>query len=160
MTRTSRLLLLALTAGALVAAFLVLRPDDDPDPPAQAAVEQASSKGADHEGHAGGHAPSSSAGAEELPPPASPSEVPVIRVRDGAPVGGITVLRATSGDPVRFAVASDLRDDVHVHGYDLLDAAGPGERAQLAFRARLEGVFEVELERSGVQIARLVVEPR
>src|SRR5436189_1451652 len=46
--------------------------------------------------------------------------VPVIVVRDGKPAGGIRNLTYNEGEPVRFEVRSDVSDEVHVHGYDLM----------------------------------------
>ena len=154
MTTTVRAVLASLALAASITAFLVLRPGDDPSPTAS------SGKGADHRGHATGHAPgggraSSSGGAQATGAPSV-----VIRTAASRPVGGMAVLRAKKGDRIRFDVASDTADDVHVHGYDVSAAAAPGRRARIGFVADVEGVFEVELERAESPIARLVVEPR
>ncbi|MBA3326761.1 MAG: hypothetical protein H0T43_00465 [Solirubrobacterales bacterium] len=53
----------------------------------------------------------------------------------------------------------DTSDGVHLHGYDLTEDLAPGRRARFSFDADAEGVFEVELEGAGVQIAELRVGP-
>jgi hypothetical protein len=48
---------------------------------------------------------------------------------------------------------------VHVHGYDIAKEVAAGGTVVIAFKAKLPGRFEVELERSGVQLAELSVTP-
>ncbi len=71
--------------------------------------------------------------------------------RSGSPAG--------TGDTLRFAVVSDTADELHVHGYDVLQPLEPGERVEVEIPADLEGIFEAELHGSGELVARLVVEP-
>ncbi len=58
-----------------------------------------------------------------------------------------------------FVVRSDRADEVHVHGYDLKRRVAPGSPARIAFRARIAGRFDVELEERHVPLARLEVRP-
>ena len=90
--------------------------------------------------------------------PAS-NEPVVIRVAGGEPVGGMQHIEVKAGDRVRFVVQADAPEEVHVHGYDISKDVGPGQNARFNFVADLEGIFEIELENSGVQIVELVVEP-
>jgi hypothetical protein len=92
------------------------------------------------------------------PPPPGPTEVRV-RVRNGAPQGGIVRETVDQGDRVIVIVTSDVSDHVHVHGYDLFADVGPGMRARIPFRARLPGRFVIELEDRHAQIAELTVQP-
>jgi hypothetical protein len=92
------------------------------------------------------------------PPPEGPTVVR-IRVRDGAPVGGIVRETVDQGDRVVLVVTADVTDEVHVHGYNLMRDVAPGSPARIAFRATLPGVAEVELEDRGLQIAELTVRP-
>lgn len=94
--------------------------------------------------------------ADEEPPAA---DVPVVRVRDLEPVGGVAKIRTTKGERVRFEVRSDVADEVHVHGFDLSKPVGPGRPARFSFVAELDGIFEVELEESGVEVAQIRVDP-
>ena len=82
-----------------------------------------------------------------------------ITVRDGKPVGGVVELSYNSGDRVRFVVTSDVADEVHVHGYDIAKEVPAGGSVRFGFPAKLEGVFEVELENRQQQIAELRVSP-
>ena len=82
-----------------------------------------------------------------------------IVVRDGKPVGGVQDLDFKSGDQVRFVVRSDVADEIHVHGYDKAEDVPANGSVRFSFPASIEGVFEVELEGRGVQIAELRVSP-
>ncbi len=86
-------------------------------------------------------------------------KVPTIVVRDGEPVGGIKELEYNAGDEIRFEVSSDVAEEVHVHGYDLMEDVPAGGTVSFDFPAEIEGIFEVELEGLGEQIAELRVNP-
>ena len=78
---------------------------------------------------------------------------------NGAPKGGIVRATVDQGDRVVLVVPSDVADEVHLHGYDVLRDVAAGGTARIAFRATIPGRFEVELEDRGVQIADITVEP-
>lgn len=82
-----------------------------------------------------------------------------IVVREGEPVGGVAELEYDAGEEVRFAVRSDTAEEIHVHGYDLSKDVPAGGTVRFAFPAEIEGIFEIELEELGVQIAELQVNP-
>jgi hypothetical protein len=84
---------------------------------------------------------------------------PVVTVRGGKPAGGIKKLSFTKGDQVRFRVDSDVADEIHVHGYDFHKDVPAGGSVSFSFPAKIEGVFVVELESRGEQIAQLTVKP-
>jgi FtsP/CotA-like multicopper oxidase with cupredoxin domain len=87
--------------------------------------------------------------------------VTTIRVRDGEPVGGVRTIKARRGDRVRIVVTSpDTTDEVHLHGYDIARDLKAGGRVRFSFTADAEGIFEIELEGSHTQIAKLEVRPR
>ncbi len=86
-------------------------------------------------------------------------KVPTVVVRNGEPVGGIAELEYDAGDQVRFEVDSDVGDEVHVHGYDLMEEVPAGGTVSFDFPAEIEGIFEVELEGRKTQIAELTVNP-
>lgn len=86
-------------------------------------------------------------------------DVPTIEVRDGEPVGGVQTLEYSAGDEVRFRVSSDAAEEIHVHGYDIAKEVPAGGTIELDFPADLEGIYEVELEGLGVEIAELRVNP-
>jgi Cu/Zn superoxide dismutase len=86
-------------------------------------------------------------------------KVPTVVIRDGEPVGGIEELEYDAGDQIRFEVSSDVADEVHVHGYDLMQNVAAGGTVSFDFPAEIEGIFEVELEGRKEQIAELRVNP-
>jgi hypothetical protein len=85
--------------------------------------------------------------------------VRTVTVENGQPKGGIKTMSAKKGDQVAFKVSSDVADEVHVHGYDLKKDVEAGGSVTFAFKATIEGRFEVELENAGTQIANLEVDP-
>jgi hypothetical protein len=95
---------------------------------------------------------------EKKEKPKPKPEVTTIVVKGGEPVGGVQELTYTAGDEVRFDVESDVAEEVHVHGYDLIEEVSPGKVASFDFPADIEGGFEVELEGAQVQIAVLTVQ--
>jgi hypothetical protein len=88
------------------------------------------------------------------PTPQPEPEVPLVV----AP-GEVTKLRFKEGDTVRFRVRSEVADHVHVHGYDLMKDVEPGTTITFSFPASITGIFEIELEDRGEQIAQLRVDP-
>ncbi len=89
---------------------------------------------------------------------AKPS-APTIVVKNGEPVGGVRELEYNAGDQIEFTVDSDVADEVHIHGYDLMKDVPAGGSVGFAFPAEIEGIFEVELEGLKEQIAELRVNP-
>jgi hypothetical protein len=84
---------------------------------------------------------------------------PTIVVGNGKPVGGIAQLAYNKGDRVHFRVKSDVAEEVHVHGYDLMKDVKAGGSVVFDFPASIEGVFEAELEGRKEQILELRVNP-
>jgi hypothetical protein len=85
--------------------------------------------------------------------------VPTIVVKNGKPVGGIRQLTYVKGDQIRFKVESDVSDEIHVHGYDVMKDVEAGGSVSFDFPATIEGGFEAELEGRGEQIIELTVNP-
>ncbi len=85
--------------------------------------------------------------------------IPTIVVKGGQPVGGVEELSYNEGDRIRFKVKSDVSDEIHVHGYDLMKDVSAGGEVSFDFPAEIEGIFEVELEDRKEQIAELRVNP-
>jgi ABC-type Fe3+-hydroxamate transport system substrate-binding protein len=88
---------------------------------------------------------------------------PVVAVVDIRVIGG-TVERVERFDVpldgvVRVSVTADTSDEIHLHGYDLHADVTPVSAAILEFDATIPGVFEIELEGSGVLIGELQVAP-
>jgi hypothetical protein len=85
--------------------------------------------------------------------------VPIVVVAGGEPKGGVQELTYNSGEPIRFRVESDVADEVHFHGYDVGKDVAAGGTVSFAVPATIAGIFEVELEEAGEQIAEVTVEP-
>jgi len=137
------------TAGEVSGAEAVFVHDghhhDEPAPPAKIACAELE----------GGHAHDSSH--EEAA--SRGGTVPTVTIRNGEPVGGVAELEYSAGEDVRFEVTSDVADEVHVHGYDLMEEVPAGGTVSFDFPAEIEGIFEVELEGRKEQIAELTVNP-
>lgn len=86
-------------------------------------------------------------------------EITTIAIKNGKPVGGIADLTYDKGEQVRFKVDSDVSDEIHVHGYDIMKDIEAGGSVTFDFPATIEGIFEAELEDRGEQILELTVNP-
>jgi hypothetical protein len=86
-------------------------------------------------------------------------KVPTIVIKNGKPVGGIADLTYNKGERIHFVVDSDVSDEVHVHGYDIMEDVKAGGSVTFDFPATIEGVFEAELEGRKEQIVELTVNP-
>ena len=142
-------------AAAAVIAFLVLRSGGDGTDPVQSPTTPVATTATETMAATDASTDVATT-AESAPEPAPVS----IRVENGEPVGGPAEIEVRKNDVVRFVVASDVDDEVHVHGYDLSKSVGPGREASFRFDAEIEGIFEIELEGRAVEIATLVVRPR
>ena len=99
---------------------------------------------------------------EESTPEATETPTPTPTPKPKPPLvtqGKVTDLRFKEGDTIRFRVRADVSDHVHVHGYDLMKDIEPGQTITFSFPATITGIFEVELEDAGEQIAQLRVDP-
>jgi len=143
MTTWQRIGLLVATLAALAVAFFALSPEDTKDDASSTTTAR-----------------TSTATATTPAPPPRPA-FRTIRVRGGKPVGGVRTIEARSAERVRIEVrSSDTSDEVHLHGYDILRELPAGGRARFSFTANAEGIFELELEGSHTQIAKIAVRPR
>ena len=89
---------------------------------------------------------------------AGPTRV-VINVQGGTPKGGIERFDVRKGDRLVIVVRSDVADELHVHGYDLMRDVAAGGIARIAFTADLTGSFEIELEQRHSLLAEFEVRP-
>jgi hypothetical protein len=139
----SAVVVVALVAAAVVL-FVVLRDDDGDTDQAANTATSATTKTAEQ---------------KEKKQPLPEPKVTTIVVTGGQPAGGVQNLEYTKGDDVRFDVESDVAEEVHVHGYDVIQDVKPGKPASFDFPAEIDGIFEVELEGTHTQIAELTVNP-
>ncbi len=145
MSRIHRIGVVLIALVAVVAAFVLLQPSEDPQATATAAKAGApvtTSVVA---------APTTTTTRQAAAP--APAPAPLLTA------GKVRKISVTHGDTVRFRVRSSVAEEVHVHGYDLKKDIEPGRTATMSFRATAEGVFEIEFEHSGTQIASLRVAP-
>lgn len=148
MSRNTRIASAIAALAVAAVAFIALKPDDKSRTsiPDTTPVTQSSA----------GSTPATTT-TEPQPPPAQKAKI--IRVKNGAPVGGVKKITVKQDDTIRFTVSADQAENVHLHGYDIEKPVGPGANARFVVPAKITGVFEVELENAGVQIAKLTVEP-
>ena len=159
MKPAQRILLLCIAGVVALGAFLVLRPDDESAERAAAPPTTTTATSTAPETTTTTEAETTTIPrAEARPRRRRPAPVR-IRVRDGAPVGGVERVRAESGEIVRIAVSSDAPEELHLHGYDITRQVAPGEPATIRFRADLEGIFELELHGNGALVAQVEVRP-
>jgi len=96
------------------------------------------------------------------PPATTATEQPtVVRivVRGGKVVGGPKVHEVPFRKRVTLVVSSNVADEVHLHGYDLMRDVAPGRPLRLTFVARLSGTFDLELEDVRLGLGELSVPP-
>lgn len=76
----------------------------------------------------------------------------------GGTVSGIDGrLSASVGDFVEVTITADVADAIHLHGYDIMLELEPGTPAVLRFIADVPGIFEAELEGSGLPLFEIQV---
>jgi FtsP/CotA-like multicopper oxidase with cupredoxin domain len=146
MSITQRITAVIAVAAVAAVTFVTLKPDDDrpataPAPP-RTTPATATSK-----------SPTTTTGTE---PEAAPA---LITVKNGRPLGGIATISVRRGDRLRFRVQADAPETAHLHGYDIAKPVGPDQPARFSVPASITGVFEVELENSGVPVAKVTVNP-
>jgi hypothetical protein len=71
----------------------------------------------------------------------------------------VVKIEVNKGDTVRFRARSPQDDEVHVHGYDLKKDLPANTTISMSFKATIDGIFEIEFEEQGKQIASLRVNP-
>ena len=148
MSNIQRWGLLVLAVVVLVVGYIVLRPkDDNSDDSASSTVTQVITV------DAGGKTTTSET-------PAAPA-IQTIRVKDGQPVGGVKELDFKKGDTIAFRVTANAPGgEVHFHGYDIAkEIPESGGTVTYTVPGTAEGIFEVEMEATGVQIGKVVVQP-
>ncbi len=92
------------------------------------------------------------------PAPAGPTIRTIsITVRGTQVTGETGRVTVALGTPITVSVASDVADQIHVHGYDRKAEIPAGSTGSVSFTANAPGVFEVELEGSKLQLVQLQV---
>jgi hypothetical protein len=148
MSKGQRFTFLAIAAViAIVAVVLLAGGDDEPADSGEQAAATATA--------------TATAEAQEAPPQetATPTSEPTPKPPPLLRAGKVTKLEATEGETVRFRVRSDTDDEIHVHAYDIERAVPAGKTVNVAFKATITGIVEIEFHGSGEQIGELTVEP-
>jgi hypothetical protein len=148
LSRNQRIALLAVAALIAVAAFVALQPDDDRTTAANSQATPApetttTTPSADDR----------TTRSEEEPKRKAKRKPPLLIA------GQERTLTYTKGELVRFRVRHPSAEEVHVHGYDVKKDVPGGRTVTVTFPAELEGIFEVELERSHTPLGSIRVEP-
>lgn len=136
--RTARIALLVAAVAVAAALFAFLQSEGD-------------SGDSDDTAGTGQSGPVASTGTEP--------EIETIEISGGEVVGGVQTLEYLKGKRIRLRVRSDVAEEVHVHGYDLVEEVKPRGTVSFDFVADIDGIFEVELERSATPIAELEIRP-
>ena len=155
MSRNQRLSFLGIAAVIAVVAIIVLTvgggsDDTTTDDSANTSGRQTATPSA---------TPSADDGQEEATPTPTPTPTP----KPQPPLlqaGKVAKLRFKEGDTVRFRVRHDSPEHIHIHGYNIMKDVEPGKTANVAFKATITGIFEIEFEDSAEQIAELRVDPK
>lgn len=80
-----------------------------------------------------------------------------LQIVNGELVDGFRRVSVAVGSVVAWSVTADVADEIHIHGYDILQPVAEGQPTSFAFVAEIPGVFEVELEASGQLLLLLEV---
>ena len=152
MSTSLRIGLLAVAAVILGVAFVVLQPSDDDESDSSRTAGTATATPT-----ATPSAAETTEGASEPTP--TPTPRPTVDPGPLLTTAKVTKIRVEKGDTVRFRARSSRPEEIHVHGYDLAREVTPGKTTRMAFKADIDGIFEIEFEHSGTQIAELRVDP-
>jgi hypothetical protein len=154
MSRSQRFTFLGIAAVIAVVAvvvILVANGGDDEDSGTQASATQTATPTPTQD--------QSEASPEETETP-TPTPTPTPKPKPPLLKGGkVTRLEYREGDTVKFRVVSDEPEEVHIHGYDIAKDLEPGKVTTVSFPADITGIFEIEYEGQGKQIASLRVDP-
>ena len=142
-------LILAAAVVVVAALFVVLRPNDDDESSAGTATTTETTV----------TTPTVTTPVVPQPPQPPPPARVRVTVKNGLPEGGPVRVTVARNRRVVLAVTSDVVDELHLHGYDLMRDVAPGQPATLTFRATIVGTVEAELEERGVRIATITTKP-
>jgi hypothetical protein len=146
MSRSQRLTFLMIAVViAIVAAVALTAGSDDGEQQASQPASETSTPPATNRPDDAGDEP------EFTPTPPPP---PLLRA------GRLEKLRVDQGETVGFRARSDEAEEIHVHGYDLTKDVEAGQTVTMSFKADLTGIFEIEFEHAGEEIAQLRVDPK
>lgn len=91
---------------------------------------------------------------------ATPTKTFILVVRDRKLFSSPDLLKVTQGDQVSIRITSNTAEELHLHGYDKMVEIPANQTSQLDFVADKTGRFPYELEREGIEIGNLEVDPK
>ncbi|MFK0251820.1 hypothetical protein ACIQUM_44585 [Amycolatopsis azurea] len=91
------------------------------------------------------------------PAPSAETKTVKFSVTEGKRTAGPEEVAVRTGENVALEVISDQADELHVHGYDKAAQLAPGVPGTVSFTANIDGIFEVELHKSGAAVTKLRV---
>jgi hypothetical protein len=144
------LLIAAAAIAVALGLFLALRPTDDNESSASPPTTTAPTTET---------TPMVTTPVVPQPPQPPPAARVRVTIRNGLPVGGPARITVVKGRRVVLVVNSDVADEVHLHGYNIMRDVAPGRPATIEFRATIVGTVEAELENRGLQIATITTKP-
>jgi hypothetical protein len=144
------LLIAAAAIAVALGLFLALRPTDDNESSASPPTTTAPTTET---------TPTVTTPVVPQPPQPPPAARVRVTIRNGLPVGGPARITVVKGRRVVLVVNSDVADEVHLHGYNIMRDVAPGRPATIEFRATIVGTVEAELENRGLQIATITTKP-
>jgi ABC-type Fe3+-hydroxamate transport system substrate-binding protein len=108
-------------------------------------------------GSSGSASPVGAQSSDSAVPGASAGMVEVtVNVRAGRVAPAPQRVVVQPGQAVRLVVSSDVPDQVHVHGIEILTDVSPGRQTVISFVADAPpGLLDVELEQLGVRLLQL-----
>ena len=151
MRGNQRILVIAAAVVVVVVAFIVINPGGDDNKTSATSTPTTAAQPAD----------TTSTPAETTSTPAADANAvdATVKVVDAKPDGGIETINAKKGQTLHLTVDSDTADEIHVHGYDVKKDVEAGGSVTFDIPLKIDGIFVIELESHGEQIAKLVVEP-
>lgn len=81
------------------------------------------------------------------------------KISKGAVTPNAEEVEVQAGTTIKITATSDMKDTVHVHGYDKSLELQPGRPGTLEFVADTTGEFEIESHGTDKLIYQLVVQP-
>jgi len=149
MSRTQRFALLGGAVVVLLAVLLLTRGGDESTSPQTAATAARTAPASAPPTTT--PSPTTTTTTERQKPKPKPDPGPILTADE------LTTIKTRVGRTVRFRARSRDGDEVHVHGYDKSVDAPAGKVVSVAFEATMPGIFEIELEHSGIAIGKLEV---
>ena len=70
------------------------------------------------------------------------------------------VVRVEEGKEIILSITSEIKDEAHLHGYDLSAGLEPSQEGVIKFTANKTGRFELELENNGIVLGFIEVYPK